>query len=387
MKALERVRMGGRGQGTLAKFEGSPNWVSCYYVRGTEHRESTGTPDLKLARRVHKQKLDEVAADRQGLKPYLAPAARRTRVDELLDDLEADARLRQIRSWASFQSHVKPVRAHFGGWCAPDVTAAAVDAYIEDRLEDDCAPATINRGTQLLGQAFRLALGRGKVTVVPSIRHLPEKNVREGFFERPEFEAVVAALPEHLQDFARFAFLTGWRRGEIISLRWTDVDRDGGVIRLRPEHSKNGHARVVPFAAVPQLGSLMERRWQARLLERAGAVLVADLVFHRGATAIADFRKAWASACIAAGLYHVERDADGSERKVHERLFHDLRRTAVRNMVRAGVDPAVAMKISGHRTRAVFDRYNIIDERDISAAMRQTGRYVDALPTTREGTA
>jgi integrase len=372
MKALERVRMGGRGQGTLAKFEGSPNWVSCYYVRGVEHRPSTGTTDLKKAKRIHKQNLDEVAADRQGLKPYLTPAARRTRVDELLDDLEADARLRQIRSWASFLSHLKPVRAHFGTWVAPEITAAAVDAYIEDRLEEDAAPATINRGTQLLGQAFRLALERGKVTTVPSIRHLPEKNVREGFFERSEFEAVLAALPEDLRDLVLFAYLTGWRRGEIFTLRWKDVDLDGGAIRLRPDNAKTGRGRTVMLD--PTLRALMERRQQARLLERDGVVTVTDVVFHRDGAPVGDFRRAWASACIAAGLYHVEREADGTERKVHDRLFHDLRRTAIRNMIRAGVPERVAMEISGHRTRAVFDRYNIVSETDLRAAQEQVGR-------------
>lgn len=377
MKALERVRMGGRGHGTLAKFAGSPNWVFCHYVRGTEHRESTETRDLKLARRFAKRKLDEVAADRQGLKAYLAPVARRMRVDELLDDFEADRRLEQIKSWASFQSHLKPVRAHFGGWYAPDVTAAAVDRYIEERLEADVAPATINRGTQLLGQAFRLAIERGKVTAVPSIRHLPETNVREGFFELPEFEAVLAVLLEPLNDLALFAYLTGWRRGEIVSLRWADVDMDGGAIRLRPEQSKNGRGRTVAFDST--LRALMERRQQARLLERGGVVTVADLVFHREGTPIADFRKPWAAACIAAGLYHVEREADGTERKVHDRLFHDLRRTAIRNMVRAGVPERVAMEISGHRTRAVFDRYNIVSEADLRSAQERVGRrYAEA---------
>lgn len=386
MKALERVRMGGRGQGTLARFEGSPNWVFCHYVRGTEHRESTGTPDLKLARRFAKQKLDEVAADRQELKLYLAPAVRRVRVGELLDDLEADGRLRQIRSWASFRSHLKPLRAHFGDWCAPAVTAAAVDAYIEDRLEEDSAPATINRGTQLLGQAFRLALGRGKVTAIPSIRHLPEKNVREGFFERPEFEAVLAALPEELRDLTLFAYLTGWRRGEILTLRWTDVDLDGGAIRLRPDNAKTGRGRTVMLD--PTLRALMGRRQQARLLERGGVVTVADLVFHRDGAPIGDFRRAWASACVAARLYHVERDANGTERKVHDRLFHDLRRTAIRNMVRAGVPERVAMEISGHRTRAVFDRYNIVSEADLRAAQEQVGRrYAEPAPARQEADA
>ncbi len=238
------------------------------------------------------------------------------------------------------------MRAHFGPWVAPEITAAAVDAYIEDRLEEDAAPATVNRGTQLLGRAFRLALERGKVTTVPSIRHLPEKNVREGFFERPEFEAVLAALPDDLRDLVLFAYLTGWRRGEICSLRWTDVDLDGGAIRLRPDNAKTGRGRTVMLD--PTLRALMERRQQARLLERDGVVTVIDVVFHHDGAPVRDFRRGWASACIAAGLYHVEREADGTERKVHDRLFHDLRRTAIRNMIRAGVPERVAMEISGH---------------------------------------
>jgi integrase len=57
---------------------------------------------------------------------------------------------------------------------------------------------------------------------------LTENNTQQGFFERPDLEAVVAALPDDLRDFTRFAYLTGWRKGEIISLKWTDVDRDAG---------------------------------------------------------------------------------------------------------------------------------------------------------------
>jgi integrase len=110
---------------------------------------------------------------------------------------------------------------------------------------------------------------------------------------------------------------------------------------------------------------------------------VTDLVFHNAGDPFVDFRKAWATACIKAGVFHVEKDAQGKEHAVPDRLFHDLRRTAIRNMVRAGVPERVAMEISGHRTRAIFDRYNIVSENDLRTAMHKTAQYVDTLPRTR----
>jgi len=152
-------------------------------------------------------------------------------------------------------------------------------------------------------------------------------------------------------------------------LRWSDVDRTGGVIRLRPEHSKNGRGRTVAIEG--DLRVILERRWQARQLkDEDGTVRVAELVFHRNGAPVGDFRKAWAAACVEAGLYKVVGvNADGSEKRIPSRLFHDLRRSGVRNMVRAGVRERVAMEISGHRTRSIFDRYNITSEDDLREAM------------------
>jgi hypothetical protein len=113
----------------------------------------------------------------------------------------------------------------------------------------------------------------------------------------------------------------------------------------------------------------MERREQARLIERKdGNVRVADLVFHRQGQPIVDLRKAWAKACIVAGLFHLESE-NGKVRRVPDKLFHDLRRTSVRNMIRRGVPETVAMAISGHRTRSMFDRYNIRSRDDLRRAM------------------
>src|SRR5262249_45507883 len=150
--------------------------------------------------------------------------------------------------------------------------------------------------------------------------HLPEHNARQGFFEAPEFEAVVGALPEYLQDVARFAYLTGWRKGEIVSLQWADVDLQGGAIRLRPEHSKNGRGRIVMLDG--DLGALIQRRVQARLtVTRQGEAKVCDRVFHRDGEPTGDFRKAWTTACVAAGLYHLAvGDTEGTEKKVSDKL-------------------------------------------------------------------
>jgi integrase len=130
-------------------------------------------------------------------------------------------------------------------------------------------PATINRETQLLGQAYTLAM-RSKpprVTTKPNIRRLSEKgNVRKEFFEPAEFAAVVDALPEYLQDVARFAYLTGWRRGDMLGLRWSAVDMERGVIRLFQGETKNDEGRTLAIAG--PLAEIVARREAARLVER-----------------------------------------------------------------------------------------------------------------------
>ena len=121
--------------------------------------------------------------------------------------------------------------------------AALVDRWIETRLATGAAPATINRSTQVFGQAFKLAVEHGQLSSAPKLRHLPERNARTGFFAAWEVRTVMENVPAYLHDFALFGFLCGWRSGEIKSLVWEDVD--GDCIRLRGENSKNGESRVI----------------------------------------------------------------------------------------------------------------------------------------------
>src|SRR5215813_10089001 len=170
MKVIERVRYGSRGQGSLIRYEGVANWYSVYWVNGREVRETTETTDFKAAKRFHKQKLEEVAADHQGGKKFVMPMAARVTVGELLTDLERDYELRGVRSLRQVKAHMAPIREAFGDLRASQVTATGVDRYIEARLGETTrhgatvAPATVNRETQLLGQALRLGHTRGNLS-------------------------------------------------------------------------------------------------------------------------------------------------------------------------------------------------------------------------------
>jgi integrase len=343
-------------------------WWASYYRNGVELRESTrirvddsSERSEKKALAFLKERTEEVTAEKKGGSAFVTARQQRITVSELLDALEADFKLRGIYN-ARVASHMRPVREHFGYCRAVDLTAEDVDSYIANRRAAGRSDTTINRETQPLAKAFKLAIERKHLSAMPKVRHLSEKeNARQGFFSDTEFRSVVAGLPSHLRDFARFAYLTGWRKGEIASLRWEDVE--GDVIRLRARNSKNREARMVTLDG--ELADIIEQcQLHRQVNSKEGDVMLCGSVFHKHGKPIRDTRKAWATACRLAG--------------VQGKLFHDLRRTAVRNMVRAGVPERVAMDISGHKTRSIFDRYNIVSERDLRDAMLRTQSYLIA---------
>lgn len=403
-----------RGDGRIFQRKGSLVYWCAYYLRGKEFRESTGTPNQEIAERFLRRRLREVGADVIGAKRFVGPQSDRIKIscgvipeeqrkpecECLCCALERDFRLRGKAS-AQNLSNLKRVRVDFALQRAVSLTADQVDRYIERRLADNAAPASINRVTQLLGQAFSLAVKQKRLGGVPFIRHLSEAgNVRQGFFAEGDFQNVVSNLPDYLKDFVRFAYVTGMRKGEIASLRWDDVDGDS--IRLRAENAKNGEARTVPIES--ELAELIDRRRAARQVRKPERpITLSAWIFHCSGQPIGDFRKAWATACIMAGLGQwvcptcegkvdaehkcavCSREWTREELKYQGRIFHDFRRTAVRDMVRAGVPETVAMSISGHKTRSMFDRYNIHDERDQREALRATQAYREQQATLQRG--
>jgi len=233
--------------------------------------------------------------------------------------------------------------------------------------EHPAANATVNRSLALLHRAYTIGKTSTppKVTFIPVIPMLGENNTRKGFFEDDAFLAVRSALPEEIRPVITYAYYTDCRKGEILRLRWAQIDLDERVIRLEPGETKNDEGRTIFMA--PELYEMMVMQKQIR--DRYFPEC--PWVFSRAGRRILDFRKSWRSACKSAGLIRKAGEEDRAAR-----LFHDLRRTGVRNLIRAGVPERVAMMVSGHKTRAVFDRYNIVSESDLKDVARRQGEYV-----------
>jgi integrase len=342
-------------------------WWIRYSVRGKEFRESTASERKSDASKLLKFRFQEIARGR-----FIGPSQERVLMDDLFASLETEYAINGRRSLGTLKGRLKHLRSTFGNFLAVDVNEEKIERYKltrlgekTDRGDKPIQPATVNRELAALRTAFHLAVRHKRIAVAPNIDLLEENNVRHEFVEPPTFETIAAALPPYLRDFARFAYLTGWRRGEIRGLDWSNVNRETKNVFL--EHSKNGEPRILPL--VGELEKIIERRWQARTVERQdGSTALANYVFHCGdGRIIGDFRKRWRTACTKAGVPGL--------------LLHDLRRSAVRNFDNNGISQIVGMMISGHKTASVYKRYRIVPENDIREALE---RVEQALQKQRE---
>ena len=194
---------------------------------------------------------------------------------------------------------------------------------------------------------------------VPHIPMLKESNIRKGFLEHSEFLALRNSLPSYLKGFVTFGYKTGYRISEISSITWAHLDRNQGIVRLEVGETKNDEGRTVYLD--DELKDVFNHQWELR---KAKGVLIPYVFPNQlGTGPIKDIRRSWFTALKKAGL--------------KRRLFHDFRRTAVRNMVRSGIPERVAMMISGHKTRSVFDRYNIVNQADLKEAANRQSEYLE----------
>lgn len=187
-----------RGDGRLFRHKRNgqvlPTWHIAFFApvngRPTEIRESTGTADERKARLILKERLREVGNHRAGVARFQGPRQERVTVGTLLDALAKDYEQREIKGLREAMNHSRPVRDFFGTRRAMEVTPDLVREYIVERRKSlrvvagkrivGLANATINRETEILGRAFRLAVSEGTLSLAPKIPRLPRKQRQAG---------------------------------------------------------------------------------------------------------------------------------------------------------------------------------------------------------------
>jgi integrase len=366
-------------------------WWIRYYKNGRRFEESSGSTKESDAKRLLRLREGDIE---RGV--AITPKVGRIRFDEAVKDVLNDYRTNRKRSRDDVERRIEMhLTPFFGNRRMASITTADIREYIDSRQKETTvvrkafsftardgtlrhvpeqrrsitgvSNAEINRELTALKRMFNLAIQAGKLLQKPHIPFLKEDNVRVGFFEREQFLAVLAHLPEPVRPAATFAYLTGWRiDSEVLPLEWRQVDFGVGEVRLDPGKTKNGEGRTFPMTR--DLREVLEQQRAITENLQLQLKVVCPRVFHRSGRPIKSFRVAFRSACMEAGC--------------PGRVLHDFRRTAVRNLVRAGIPERVAMQMTGHKTRSVFERYNIVSAGDL----REAAKRLDVATGTISGT-
>jgi integrase len=351
-----------RGTGGGSIFKRGRIWWCRVYVDGQPVDESSKSTDYEAAKRhLNKMNGKKVRGELGGKRARLT-------MDRILDVFLQALNVRVGAGTLEIQSMVvnAHLRPYFGGMRPDKITTDVLMEYRASRGREKSnkgtpiSPSTINRELSLLRNAMRTAAHNSPPLISLScIPRFPITNedacARQGFIDDPEFERLIVELPSYLAPITTVGYQSGVRLGELEAIEWSQVDFIAQLIRLASGRTKGGKPRTCPF-----IGNMQEVLVAAKA-ERDKYWPECDLVFHRLGQPLIDFRGAWDSAVGRAGLQGLE--------------FHDLRRSGVRNLSRSGVPEAVIMRITGHKTRAMFDRYNIVNEGDLADAANRVKAY------------
>lgn len=328
--------------GTGRIYKRGETWWIDYSFRGKRHRESSGSTRKGDATKLLRRRMSEM-----GRGQLVGPDAEKLTFEDMARMIEDDYEVQRRRSTKQLRSTIKRLRRFFGDDMALAITTDRMKSYAATRQKEGYAPGTIRKDLAALKRMFNLAVEAERLPYRPHVPAIRVDDARENFLTMAEVDAIAQEIGPDLAALVRFAALTGWRRTECRTLQWRQVDFEARTVRLVASRSKNAEARTFPFATYPPLEELLRGQQQrTRDVERRRGRIVPH-VFHRDGEPVKSFRDAWNNAAEAAGC-------PGA-------WFHDMRRTAVVNLERAGVPRSVAMKLTGHKTESVYKRYAIAD--------------------------
>lgn len=340
------------GSGTVYR-RGGGWWVQFWHA-GRCYRESAKTGSKDEAKRYLKRRLGEMASGKLAGGLHVERVTVRTLIEMVYAHYILHGRRSIYEVRTRLEAHLLPA---LGSRRVATVTSHDLLAYIARRRAAGVSNATVNRELALLRLGLNLGRRADPPLVVRSLTvpKLPEGNVRQGFLEQGRYVRLRDELPEHLRGLYSVAYHVGCRRGELLDIRCDQVDLGAGIVRLDETQTKGKVARVLPI-----YGEMWE--WLDRALATRDPRC--RWLFQHEGKRILDFTRAWNSACERAGVPGL--------------LFHDLRRSAIRNMERAGIPRSVAMAISGHKTESVYRRYAIVSESDLRDAGAKLERFMKA---------
>jgi integrase len=334
---------------------GKTYWLK-WYDHGRAKYESAKTDKRSDALRLLKEREGRVARGEPTLN-----RADQVRFEEISADLRQHYQVTGCRKLADAEDRLAHLNRYFRGRRVATIGPSEIETFVAHRKAQHARAGTINRDLEVLGKMFRLAYENNKVFRPPIIHKLKEAPPRQGFVERDQFEAICRYLSPDLQVVVTIMFTYGWRvRSEVLTLQRRQVDLEVGTLRLEPGSTKNGEGRLVYLT--PELKRLLTAQMErVRSLDiqtgRISPHVFPHLSGRFKGRRIGNFRGAWAKACELAGCPGI--------------LRHDMRRSAVRSLVNAGVPERVAMRVTGHKTRSVFDRYHIVSPADLQEAARR----------------
>jgi integrase len=342
-------------------LRGKLYWIKFPKGSGAPIREPTGSRDRRVAERLLKTRVAEVANNK-------FKAKSKATIGDLVELAVKEQRALRRRSSGIVEARArKNVIPQLGNLLAHDLSLSRIWDYVESRRSDGAADATINRELSIVRRGLKLGIQEKIIDTAIKVPKLDESsNVRQGFLEHDEYKRLYAELPDGINLLLVVGYYLGNRLGELRNLKWSHVDLDGDEIHIPAALAKNKRARTVPIYG--EMKGILEAAkayrnewWPDR-----------DWVFIRRGKRIGGHLTGWREACARAG--------------VPELRFHDLRRSAVRNMERAGIPRSVAMSITGHETDAMYRRYAIVAAADKRVAKERLEKFFENREPAGMGT-